>query len=123
VEKTIAIVGASKKRERFSNKALRAYLKLGWKVYPVNPNLDEVEGLRCVSALGDIGEKLEVVSMYVRPEVGERLLSDIIEVGPKKVFLNPGSGSNRIEEVLSAAGIEVIKACSILTAGEDPANY
>ena len=44
--RTVAIVGASADRRKFGNKAVRAYLRQGWKVYPVNPNRDEIEGIR-----------------------------------------------------------------------------
>src|SRR5215211_699788 len=43
--KSIAIIGASNDRNKFGNKAVRAFLRQGYKVFPVNLKSREIEGL------------------------------------------------------------------------------
>ena len=41
----VAVIGASNDRAKYGNRAVRAYKRQGWTVYPVNPGLATVEGL------------------------------------------------------------------------------
>ena len=89
----IAIIGASQDENRMSNKAVRAYKKNGHTVYPVNPKYDLVEGLKSYRSVTDIKSELDIISIYVNPEKGMKLLKEIIKKRPGKVILNPGSES------------------------------
>ena len=44
--KTVAVIGASSDRNKFGNKALRAFERQGYRVFAINPNEPEVEGHR-----------------------------------------------------------------------------
>ncbi len=120
----IVILGASKKRERFSNKAVRAYLKKGYEVFPVNPNYDEIEGIKVYHSLSELPvDKVDIVSVYVNPSIGITMIDEIIRLKPKRVMLNPGSESKEIIDRLRKAKVDVVVGCSILSLGEDPNNY
>ena len=69
-EKSIIIVGASNKRERFANKAVRAYRDLGWTVYPVHPTETEVEGIACSPTVAEVPGRASTMSLYVPPAAG-----------------------------------------------------
>ena len=111
--KKIAIIGASNKRERYSNKAVRAYIRGGYSVFPVNPNEEEVEGVHCYPSLNDIQDRIDIVSLYVKPRTGERYINQIIDKGVNLVILNPGSENERIISALKEAGINVRVECSL----------
>jgi uncharacterized protein len=116
----IAIVGASKDRTKFSNKAVRAYKEKDHVVFPVNPHEKEIEGLICYSKVLDIPLDVDVVSIYLPPEIGLKIVDDIIKKGIKKVYLNPGSESDELVNKLRIYGIEVVLDCSIKAIGSDP---
>ena len=44
--KVVAVIGASSDRQKFGNRAVRAFLREGYTVVPINPHEAEVEGLR-----------------------------------------------------------------------------
>lgn len=119
----IAIVGASKDRSKFSNKAVRAYKEKDHVVFPVNPHEKEIEGLPCYGNVFDIPLDVEVASIYLPPEIGLKIVEDIAKKGIKKVILNPGSESEELINKLRIYGIEVEKRCSIRAIGAEPANY
>jgi acyl-CoA synthetase (NDP forming) len=117
---SVAVIGASNARHKFGNKAVRAYLRQGWTVYPVNPNEKTVEGLPVYATIADLPGPVDRASMYVPPSVGVGLLDAIKANGAKELFLNPGSESDALLARAEALGLDPIQACSIVDIGERP---
>jgi predicted CoA-binding protein len=109
---TVAIVGASADRAKFSNKSILAHLRAGYKVYPVNPKEDTIEGLECYKSVLDIPGALDRVSLYVPPSVGVNMLDDIARKGCQELWVNPGAESPELIEKTRALGLNAIFACS-----------
>jgi predicted CoA-binding protein len=118
--RTVAIVGASSAPHKFGNKAVRAFLRQGWTVYPVNPNETIIEGLRVYPSLAEVPRPIDRVTMYVPPSVGSAMLDEIKRAAPKELFLNPGSDSEELVARAEALGLNPIQACSIVDIGERP---
>ena len=115
---SIAIVGASENREKFGNKALRAYTHRGWTVHPVHPTAARVEGHAAVASLRDLTGPVDRVAFYVPALVGRTLLADVARLAPTELWLNPGSESPELLEDARALGLEPIQACAIVDIGE-----
>jgi predicted CoA-binding protein len=117
---SVAVVGASSAPHKFGNKAIRAYLRQGWTVYPVNPNEKTIEGLAVYARVEDLPVGVDRFSLYVPPSVGMTLLEAIKAKQPKEVYLNPGAESDELVARAEALGLEPIIACSIIEIGERP---
>jgi predicted CoA-binding protein len=122
-DRSIVIIGASSRRQKFGNKAVRAYLDAGYRVYAVHPKEETVEGLPVYHSVRDIPDPVEVASLYVPPQVGEGLLEDLAAKGIKTVFANPGADSPELVEKGKKLGLEVYVACSIVATGKRPDDY
>lgn len=120
--KVIAILGASSKRDRFANKAVRAYLSKGYQVYPIHPTEESVEGLPVYRSILDIPDKVDIANFYVRPETGEQLIEDVAKKGVKDVYLNPGAESDELYVKARELGLNPMMACSILAIGINPSE-
>ncbi len=118
--KTVAIIGASADRRKFGNRALRAFRRQGYTVVPINPHEPQVEGLKAYPSVLDVPGRIDMASVYVPPEVGERLLHEIAQKGIPELWLNPGSESESLIRTARALKLEPIVACSILGIGENP---
>ena len=118
--RTVAVIGASNAREKFGNKAVRAYLRQGWTVYPVNPNEREVEGLPAYPSITDIPGPVTRATLYLPPEVGLRVLDGIKAKGVTELYVNPGAESDDLMTRAEALGLDPIWACSIVDIGERP---
>ncbi len=116
----IAIIGASKDRNKYGNKAVRAYKSKEHAVFPVNPHEKEIEGLPCYSTVLDIPMEVDIASFYLPPEIGIKVVEDLVKKGIKKAYLNPGSESEELVNRLRLYGMEVTLGCSILAIGVDP---
>lgn len=117
--KKVAIVGASTNTDRYAYKAFRRLQEKGYEVVPVHPVLDEIEGVPVSSSLKEISEDIFAVTLYVRPETGEKYIDQIIQLGPKKVIMNPGTESDEIEKRCLAEGIYVQRACTLVLLASD----
>lgn len=117
---SVAVIGASSLPQKFGNKAVRAYLRQHWTVYPVNPNEKTIEGLAVYPSITDLPVGIDRFSLYVPPSVGITLLEAIKSKQPKEVYLNPGSESDALIARAEALGLEPILACSIIEIGERP---
>jgi predicted CoA-binding protein len=121
--RTIAVIGASADRRKFGNKAVRAFHAHGETVVPVNPHESVVEGLTAYPSVLAVPGRIDMATMYVPPEVGERLLDELAQKGVGEVWLNPGSESDALIARARALGLNVIEACSIVGIGDSPARY
>jgi predicted CoA-binding protein len=119
----IAVIGASTDRNKYGNRALRAYVEQGWTVYPVNPREDQIEGLPCYRGIADVPTSVDRASLYVPPAVGIQLLDAILARGAKELWVNPGSGSPELLTRADQLGLVVVEACSIVAAGEDSETF
>jgi hypothetical protein len=117
---TVAVIGASSDRAKYGNKAVRAYLRQGWTVYPVNPNERAVEGLATFRRVIDIPGPVDRATLYVPPAVGLGLLEDVAAKAIKELWVNPGAESDALLEKAERLGLEAIAACSIVDIGERP---
>lgn len=120
--KTIAIVGASNDRSKFGNKAVRAYQQMGYDVYPVNPKETTIEGLKAYPSVLDVPVRLDLVSFYLPPTVGIKVLPDVAKKGCGELWLNPGSESNELLQRAAELKLKAVCACSIVAIGVNPEN-
>lgn len=122
-EESVAVIGASRDRRKYGNKALRAYVESGFTVYPVNPKEESIEGLKAYPTLDKIEEPVDFVSLYVPPAVGLQLLPAIAARKPKEVWLNPGSESDELIEAAADLHLRTVVGCSIVTLGFSPEEF
>ena len=121
--KTVAIIGASSNRDKFGNKALRAFANRGYTVIPINPRETEVEGHRTYSSVLDVPGRIDLATLYVPPRTGVRILDELAKKGVGEVWLNPGADGFDVVGRARELGLQTRQLCSILAIGESPSNY
>jgi len=121
--KTVAVVGASRSRAKFGNKALRAFLEQGFRVLPINPNEPEVEGLKTYASVLDVPEPIDMATVYVQPDVTLRLLDEFQQKGIPEVWVNPGAEDDIVMAEARRRKMNVIFACSIIGIGRNPGEF
>jgi predicted CoA-binding protein len=119
----IAIIGASNDRSKFGNKALRAFRNQGYTVVPINPREATVEGEPAYTSVLDYPGSIDEATFYVHPRIGAKVLEDIAAKGISTVWLNPGADGPDVIARARALGLTANVACSIIAAGESPADY
>ena len=118
--KSIAIIGASSNREKFGNKAVRAYISKGWVVFPINPREDFIEDIKCYKSIKDLRQKPDRISIYLPPTITLTIIPELKGLLVKEVVLNPGAESDELIAAMKKSGITPLLICSIRDIGIDP---
>lgn len=106
--KTVAVVGISDKKNQ-NNYTVPAYLQTqGYKIFPVNPRLDEVLGEKAYPDLLAIPEKIDVVEIFRRNEAVPEIVDQAIQIGAKVVWMQEGVRNENAAETAREAGLDVV---------------
>jgi predicted CoA-binding protein len=111
---TVAVLGASNNKERYSNMAVRRLRDAGHRVIPVNPALDKIEDLPVAKSLADINEPIDTLTLYIGPQRSVPMIDDILRLAPKRVIFNPGTESEELVTALDRANIPHLEACTLV---------
>ena len=118
--KVVAVIGASSNRNKFGNRALRAFRQQGYTVVPINPHEAEVEGLKAYASVLDVPGAIDMASFYLPPEIGLQVIDEVAQKGIPEVWLNPGAESDALIARAKTLHIQPIVACSIVAIGANP---
>lgn len=110
----VVVLGASPKRERYSNQAVRLLLEHGYSVIPVHPAVAEIEGLAVAASLAEVDAPVDTVTMYVSAARSTPMTDELLKLKPRRVIFNPGSENPALAKDLAAAGIETEEACTLV---------
>ena len=103
-----AVVGASRDRDKYGNKVLRCYLQHGRRVFPVNPQAAQIEGLAAYGDLGTLPEPVHGISVITPPRISEWVIEQAAALGIERVWMQPGAESIAAIARAEAAGMSVI---------------
>jgi hypothetical protein len=92
----VAVVGASRDRRKFGNKAVRAFAAAGDTVVPIHPTAAEIEGLRAYRSVVDVPGPIDMATVYLPPDVAVTVLPDLVRKAVPEVWLNPGADDVRL---------------------------
>jgi predicted CoA-binding protein len=120
--KTAAILGASADPAKFGHKAVLAYARQGYAVWPVNPKESRIAGHPAYRDIAALPGRPEVISAYLPPQILLGLLPVIAQRGCDELWLNPGTDSLEVVAEAQRLGLPVIRACSIVGLGLSPSQ-
>lgn len=110
----VAVIGASPKQDRYSNKAIKLLAQYRHNPIPVAPGHKEIDGRKVYQNLDAIPEHIDTITVYISPARQEAIINDIIKLAPKRVIFNPDTENTLAYERLRHAGIKVIEACTLV---------
>ncbi len=110
----VAILGASNKSTRYAHRAQIQLNELGYPIFPVSTNEDEILGEKCFRSLREIDDDIDTVTIYLNPKNLTNVVDDLIAAKPRRAIFNPGSESLSIMRELEKAGINVQSACTLV---------
>ena len=115
LQKNFAVVGSFRNESKYAYKILKNLKQKGYEVYPVNPKLKEIEGLKCYPTILDIPITVDVVDIVTPPAVTEQIVKQCFKKGITRIWLQPGAESETAIRFCQENNIKVIyNACIML---------
>lgn len=108
--KTIAMVGASADKTKFSYGVLRVLHETGYDMIPVNPNpaVTEIRGLKVYNSLAEIDRPVDMVEVFRRPDELYGIAEQAIEIGAKVLWGQIGVYDDKAAKLAEDAGLKVV---------------
>ena len=113
-ESAIAVVGVSRSGKGFGNVAARELRRKGYRIYPVNPNADLVDGERCYRSLADLSEPVRAVLVVVPPDQALGVVREAARAGMTRVWLQQGAEAPFVTLACDELGLDVVAGECIL---------
>jgi predicted CoA-binding protein len=121
--KHLAVVGVSRSGKDFSNTAYRELKQKGYRLVPVNPYADSLEGERCFRRLTDIPDKPEGAVVITNSAQTESVVRDAAEAGIRHLWIQQGCQSAGALELARQKGLSVVSGECILMFAEPVASF
>lgn len=112
--KTIAVVGLSDDPMRASH-GVSAYMQShGYRIIPVNPQIESCLGEKAYASLPDVPEKIDIVNIFRRPEFVEEIVEQAIRLKVRAIWMQEDVVHEKAAAKARAAGIFVVMDRCIL---------
>ena len=108
--KSIAMVGASPDKTKFSYGVLRVLNETGYDMIPVNPRpgLKEIRGMKVYPSLASIDRPVDMVEVFRRSEDLMSITKEAIAIGAKVLWAQIGVVNHDAAALAEEAGLQVV---------------
>ena len=108
--KTIAMVGASPDKTKFSYGVLRVLHETGYDMIPINPRpgLEEIRGLKVYPSLAAIDRPVDMVEVFRKPKDLYGIAEEAIAIGAKVLWGQIGVINDDAARLAEGAGLKVV---------------
>lgn len=125
-QRHIGFVGVSRNAKGFSHAVYRHLRTGGRTLYPVNPNVEELEGDRVYASVRDLPVEVASVFVMVNLRASRTVVEDCIYRGIERVWFHkgvgPGSASAEAVDLARSHGMVVVDgACPLMF--DDPVRH
>ncbi len=121
-QKTIAVVGVSRSGKGFGNSAAAELKAKGYRVYPVNPNAQTIDGEPCYPSLSALPGRADGVLIVVPPDETEQVVRDAFKAGIRNVWMQQGAESDTAIRFCKEHEMSVVHGECVLMFAE-PAHW
>jgi acetate---CoA ligase (ADP-forming) len=107
---SIALIGASRDLEKIPGRLLSMLRKNGFpgKIFPINPNYGDIDGLKCYPAIADVGQPIDLAIVIIPARAVLGALEQCAAAGVKNAviissgFAEEGGDSAAMQDVIVA---------------------
>lgn len=115
--RTIAFIGLSDNPERHSHRVAKYFQDEGYRIIPINPNIEETLGEQAYASLADVpdSQHIDIVDIFRDPPQVVGHLKEVVERGNiKTIWLAEGANSHEAEEFAQDYGLYLVTNVCIM---------
>src|ERR1700682_3879934 len=107
---SIALIGASRDQEKIPGRLLSMLRKNEFpgKIYPINPNYGDIDGLKCFAAIADVGQPIDLAIVIIPARAVLGALEQCAAAGVRNAvvissgFAEEGGDSAAMQDAIAA---------------------
>jgi predicted CoA-binding protein len=113
----MAMAGASRNLKKFGGAIFKELREKGFELYPINPNAEEIQGVKCYKSVDELPADVEHLFIVTSKEETESVAYAAIKKGMKMVWIQQKSDTPDAVKAIEEAGIPLIhKKCIMMFA-------
>ena len=105
--RVIAVVGHSDKPDRTSYRIAQYLRNAGYKVYPINPTVEMIDGEPSYASLAEVPEHIDIVNVFRRSEHVAAIVAEAMSIGADTVWTQLGVVDETARDSALEAGLNV----------------
>jgi uncharacterized protein len=117
-QKTIAMAGLSRDRKAFSASVYRELKAKGYRILPVNPNAESLQGEKCYPRIASLPEKPGGVLIFTPPAATEAVVREAAAQGVTRVWIQQGAQSQAALDACREKGLSAVSGKCIMMFAE-----
>ncbi|MDP8289643.1 MAG: CoA-binding protein [Candidatus Susulua stagnicola] len=113
-QKSFAVAGSFRNETKVAWRIFKTLQEKGHEVFPVNPGVSEVEGVKCYPSVKDISSNIDVMNIVTPPKVTEDIIKDCKELNINRIWIQPGAESKEAIEFCKQNHIDVVYGLCVM---------
>ena len=107
-KRELAVAGVSRDKNKFGNHLMKELLKKKYSVYPINPNSNEIDGVKCIPDVSVLPQNIENLLIVTNAASALQIIGKIENSSIKMIWFVRGSFSEQAIELCNEKNIETI---------------
>ncbi|MBN2010896.1 CoA-binding protein [candidate division KSB1 bacterium] len=114
------LFGMSRKKESVSREVYTLMTCKGYDIYPINPNVDEIDGIRCYRHLADINAPIDGAVIITNPTISHQVVRDCEQQGITDFWFQYNTLDDALKTYMNEHNLNFINSCVLLHHKESP---
>jgi len=112
--KSFAFIGLSRDPKKFSRSVYKELVEKGYEIYPVNPNMDDVDGVKCYHDVADLPETVRH-GLFMTPKTNTAgAVENAIHHGFSHIWIQQGAETKEAIEIAKQNGVKLVTHACIM---------
>ena len=112
--KKFALIGLSRDPKKFSRAVFKELTAKGFEIYPVNPNMDDVEGVKCFQQITEVPGDVKSVLFMTPKQSTAGAVEAALNHGFTHIWIQQGAETKEAVEKVKASGASLVYGACIM---------
>jgi predicted CoA-binding protein len=114
LKKHLALFGLSRDQKKISHQVYDLLVRKGYKIYPINPNVEKIGSIKCYKSLEEIKQKLEGAVIITNPKISLEVAKQCRQKGINDLWFHLETMDDDVKDYLKKNGMNYINSCALL---------